>query len=140
MPKAQPLISGEALEIKGEFEVGKNSTVLIRLQAGAGETLIGYDRAKQVLFIDRTKSGEVNFDANFPGRHEAPLSTQQSKVTLHIFVDRSSVEVFGNDGLATITDRIFPPSANQRVELSSFGADVKCRSINVWKLKSVWRH
>lgn len=137
--KFQTQISGEALEIIGEFAVGNDSGALIRLSAGASETIIGYDGAKQALFVDRAKSGDVNFDANFSGRHEAPLPTRQGKVTLHLFVDRSSVEVFGNDGQVAITDRIFPPSHNQRIELGGYGSRAKCLSLDVWKLKSVWK-
>jgi sucrose-6-phosphate hydrolase SacC (GH32 family) len=107
------------------------------LRAGAGETVIGYDAAKQVMFVDRTTSGDVSFDANFAGRHEAPLPSRRGRVTLHIFVDRSSIEVFGNDGQAAITDRIFPPSRVQSVELAGSGATTRCLSFNAWQLRTL---
>jgi fructan beta-fructosidase len=137
--KIQLPLSGEALEISGEFLVGKDSGALLHLRAGTSETIVGYDAAKQVLFIDRTKSGAVDFDSNFSGRHEAPLSAPQNRVKLHLLVDRSSVEVFANDGEAAITDRIFPPSSDQRLELSGYGTQARCLAIDVWKLNSVWR-
>ena len=105
--------------------------MLIRLHNGSDETLIGYDAGK--MFIDHTKSGNVNFDPKFTGRHEVSLLPQQGKIKLHIFVDRSSVEVFGNDGEAALTDRIFPTSKMQQVELR--GANAKCLTLNVWQLK-----
>lgn len=139
--KPNPLLTGDALEIAAEFEVGKNSSALIRLKSGSTEkeTVIGYDSGSGKLFVDRANSGEVGFERNFPGRHEAPMKAKQGKIKLHIFVDRSSVEVFGNDGEAAITDRIFPPSPNQRVELDGVGNNVKCLSLNVWPLNSIWR-
>ncbi len=133
--KKHAISSGEAIEISGEFSVGKNSTALIRLHNDKDETLIGYDSGK--LFIDRAKSGKIDFDPKFTGRHEVPLPPQQGKIKLHIFVDRSSVEVFGNDGEAVLTDRIFPASKMQQVELR--GAKANCIAITAWKLKSAWR-
>jgi fructan beta-fructosidase len=130
-----PLISGEALEIESTFEVGRDALAMIRLRAGSAETVIGYDATKQVMFVDRTRSGEVSFDKDFAGRHEAPLPSQQGRVTLHVFIDRSSVEVFGNDGRAAITDRIFPPSRVQSVEIG--GARARCVSFNAWKLRTL---
>ncbi|HEX4947876.1 MAG TPA: glycoside hydrolase family 32 protein [Blastocatellia bacterium] len=137
LSQAHAITSGEAMEINGEFAVGKDSIATIRLQAGNSETLIGFDAATSKMFIDRTKSGNVDFDRNFAGRHEVSLQPQQGKIKLHIFVDRSSVEVFGNDGEAALTDRIFPASNLQQVKLQ--GANSKCLSFNVWQLKSVWR-
>ena len=137
--KAHVITAGEALEISGEFSVGKDSAAMIRLQAGSSETLIGYDAATSKLFIDRTKSGNVDFDPKFTGRHEVSLQSQQGKVKLHLFVDRSSIEVFGNDGEAVLTDRIFPASNTQQVELYSNGAKAKCLSLNVWQLKTIWK-
>jgi sucrose-6-phosphate hydrolase SacC (GH32 family) len=114
---------------------------LIRLRTDRQEqeTIIGYDAETGKMYVDRTRSGEVNFDQNFPGRHDAPLPTDRGKVKLHIFVDRSSVEVFGNDGRAVITDRIFPPSHNQRVELGGSGPYARCLSLDIWRLRSAWR-
>lgn len=134
------LMAGEALEIVAEFAVGKESGALIRLHGGTSEeTLVGYNAATEKMFVDRTRSGAVDFDPNFPGRHEAPLSGVGGKVKLHIFVDRSSVEVFGNEGQAAITDRIFPSSRNQRVTLDGYGENAKCLSLNIWQLHSIWK-
>jgi sucrose-6-phosphate hydrolase SacC (GH32 family) len=131
------LIAGEALEIESTFAVGRDSIAMIRLRAGAGETVIGYDAAKQVMFVDRTKSGNVGFDANFAGRHEAPLLSRQGRVTLRVLVDRSSVEVFGNGGQVPITDRIYPPSRVQSVELAGSGATTRCLLFTAWKLRTL---
>jgi fructan beta-fructosidase len=131
------MIAGEALEIESTVEVKGDSVATIRLRAGTSETVIGYDAAKQVMFIDRTRSGDVSFDANVAGRHEARLPSRQGRVTLHIFVDRSSVEVFGNDGQAVITDRIYPPSRIQTVELAGSGAKARCLLFNAWKLRTL---
>jgi len=94
------------------------------------ETVVGYDGE---LFVDRRKSGITNFSKDFPGIHRAPLA---GPPILHIFVDRSSVEVFGGSGEAVISDRIFPSPQSTGLELSGAG---KVISLDIWKLKSIWR-
>ncbi|MDI5791089.1 GH32 C-terminal domain-containing protein [Bacillus licheniformis] len=59
------------------------------------------------MFVDRSQSGNVSFNPNFnTGKHAAPLEPVAGKVKMRIYVDRSSVEVFGNDGRQVITDII----------------------------------
>jgi fructan beta-fructosidase len=93
------------------------------------ETAIGYDGE---LYVDRRKSGITNFSKDFPGIHRAPLKGER---ILHIFVDRSSVEVFGGDGEAVISDRIFPSPESNALEITGTG---KLVSLDIWKLKSIW--
>ncbi len=134
------LLSGDTLEIMAEFEVGKNSTAWLKVRTGIAEaTVIGYDATTRKLFVDRTRSGKVDFDPNFSGRQEAPLVPNGNRIKLHLFVDRSSVEVFGNDGQAVITDRIFPHRDSQRIELGGLGKNVMCRSLEIWQLKSAFQ-
>ena len=134
------LLPGDALEIIAEFEISKASVVSLRLRTGGEEeTVVGYDATTQKMFVDRTRSGNVSFDQNFSGRQEAPLAPHGNSVKLHLFVDRSSVEVFGNEGQAVITDRIFPHQHSQAIELDSSGAQARCRSLEIWQLKSAWR-
>ena len=61
----------------------------------------------------------VGFDATFPSVDFAPLPVKNGKVTLAILVDRSSVEVFGEDGQRTITDQIFPNRDSQGIQVFS---------------------
>lgn len=134
-----PSISGDALEIISECEVGSRSAMLMRLRAGtAHETMIGYDAAKKEIYIDRSKSGAVDFDKNFSGRHSAPVLLKQDTIKLQVFVDRSSLEVFINDGEAVITDRVFPSSIVQSLELETEDSGVKYQNLAIWKLHSVW--
>ncbi|MBS0261559.1 MAG: glycoside hydrolase family 32 protein, partial [Planctomycetes bacterium] len=90
----------------------------VRVLAGPeGFTEIGYDREAQTIYVDRTKSGNVAFHPAFAGRHSGPLTPdKQGRIRLRIFVDASSVEVFGNDGETVITDLVFPPDDHDRIE------------------------
>lgn len=131
----------ETYEIAAEIELGGAAEAGFHLRRNAmGETFTaaGVRREPGELFIDRTKSGQVAFHKEFPGRHAAPwLGPQTSTVKIHIFVDRSSVELLGNDGRTAISDRIFPPPDSDGIELfSKGGGEARIRSIDVWRLES----
>ena len=133
-------VAEDTLEIIAEFALGTAAEFGFKVRKGQSEeTLIGYDVDKQQLFVDRTKSGATSFDPNFPGRHVGPLTAENKKVKLHIFVDRSSVEVFGNDGQTVITDLIFPDARSTGLELYARGGSTKLFSLDIWQLQSAWK-
>ncbi|MBS0263421.1 MAG: GH32 C-terminal domain-containing protein, partial [Planctomycetes bacterium] len=94
----------------------------------------------QTIYVDRTKSGNVAFHPAFAGRHSGPLTPdKQGRIRLRIFVDASSVEVFGNDGETVITDLVFPPDDHDRIEFFATGGPSRVASCQVYKLQSVWK-
>ncbi|MDQ0958484.1 sucrose-6-phosphate hydrolase SacC (GH32 family) [Streptomyces sp. B4I13] len=106
---------------------------------GGEETVIGYDTTTQELYVARTRSGAVDFDSTFPGVQTAPLKARNGKVKLRILVDRSSVEVFGCNGEAVITDQIFPAPSSTGVEVFAEGGTTALNHLQAWQLKSIWR-
>lgn len=131
---------GETLEILAQFELGSAQEFGLKVRKGTDqETLVGYDVRNGEVFVDRTRSGEASFSAAFPGRHTAPLAAQNHQVSLHVFLDRCSVEVFANEGRAVITDLIFPDPASKGLEIYAKGGDAKLRSLTIWKLNEIYR-
>ena len=133
-------ISGKTLEIIATFEPGSSSEFGLKVRKGANEeTLAGYDVANAELFVDRSRSGKVDFNPRFPGKHSGPLSVEQGRIKLHLFVDWSSVEVFGNDGRTVITEQIFPGPEADGLALYAKGGTARLISLDVWGLQSIWR-
>ncbi len=133
-------VRGETLEIVAEIQPGQATEFGLRVRKGASEeTVVGVDPGKSQLFIDRNRSGDTSFDPKFPGRHMAPMCLASGQpIKLHIFVDRSSAEVFGNDGKPVISDRIFPSRTSQGVEFYSKGGETRVVKLDIWNLKSAW--
>ena len=134
-------VRGDALEIIAELDGGNSAEAGIRVRKGKNEaTTIGVDWVKQEVFVDRTRSGNTSFDEKFPGRHAGSLFPAGGKrVKLHILVDRSSVEVFVNDGATVISDAIFPSRDSQDIELYSQNGQARIVKLDVWNLQSAWR-
>jgi fructan beta-fructosidase len=130
---------GKALEIIAEFKVGTASQFGFKVRTGSGEeTLVGYDAPAGQVFVDRTNSGQVAFSNLFPSRETAPLAAEDGRVKLHIFVDWSSVEVFGDAGQVCITDQIFPMPSSDGLAVFANGGNARLVSLQIWPLRSIW--
>ena len=129
-------VQGTSLEIVAEFAVGEADTFGLKVRRGEGqETLVGIDRRSGTVFIDRTRSGAVDFSADFPGRHSARLSAADGPIRLHILIDITSVEVFADDGQVVLTDQIFPATSSIGVSLFATDRSARLRSLDAWELR-----
>lgn len=143
-PGADPLaalgVEGDTLDIEAEFEVDAASRFGLRVREGASErTDVGYDLRLREVFVDRRDSGQDGFHAAFAGYQHAKLPVpKDGRITLRILVDRSSVEVFANGGVVSITDRIFPSLASRGVSLFAEEGPVRIAKLTIYPLRSVW--
>ncbi len=115
--------AGNQVELTLAFKPGTASEFGVRVLKGAGcQTEIGYDMKTNAMFVDRTKSGNVDFHPAFAGRHSGPMTVDESGlVRMRIFVDTCSVEAFGNYGETVITDLVFPDPRAIGIELFARG-------------------
>ncbi|WP_198144580.1 glycoside hydrolase family 32 protein [Parafrankia sp. EUN1f] len=133
--------AGQVFEISSVLRQGDAQRFGINVRTGNGQqTQIGYDTTTGELYIDRTTSGDVTFDATFPGVHRAPLALQHGKLKLHIIVDASSVEVFAGDGQVTLTDQIFPDPSSTGLSIFADKGSAKVDSFTAWRLASGWQN
>lgn len=131
---------GDVLRIDADFEPGAAGRVGLVLRAGGdtgsetgGEsgstsgpgagarTVLAYDCRTAELSLDRTESGNVGFHESFPSVERVAVSLEDGRLRLRVFLDRCSVEVFAQDGLATITDLVFPANSGTAVGLLAEG-------------------
>lgn len=133
-------ISGDLLEIVVEFEIDTAREFGFRVRKGKGqETVIGYDVENEVIFVDRTKSGESSFSELFAKRHQGRLKPVNNKIQMTILLDTSSLELFANKGQLVITDLIFPNEEGKKLELYSKDGQVKVVSLDIYELGTTWR-
>lgn len=105
------------------------------LGSGNSSTVIGYDKTTGKLYVDRRNSGNTAFHPLFTSLDSAPVTPDaQGNVKLRIYVDRSSVEVFAQGGLRTITDQVFPEQGASQVALFAEGGTAQLKSVTVTPL------
>ncbi|MFP3667136.1 glycoside hydrolase family 32 protein [Priestia sp. SIMBA_032] len=125
-------ISGDCYELEVKINAKAASQFGIKLRTDHDthqETLLTYDRLESLFIFNRDKSGEGD-----GGIRKAPVRLNNNHLHLHLFVDKSSIEVFVNEGEKVMTSRIYPGDnatgicffANQEIELST---------LNKWNLR-----
>ena len=70
---------------------------------------------------------------------ETLVDATDGRLTLRFLVDRTSVEVFANDGMASMTGWFLPKPGGHALELFADGGIATIESMTVYKLKSAWR-
>jgi len=130
-------VGGDSYEVEAEFQASTSSASEFGLQVrtGGGQyTKVAYDRTKVRLFVDKDHGG-----GGYVGVHEAPLGPDANgRVKMRIYVDRSSIEVFGNDGKVTFSELSYPDPTSLGLELYSVGGDVTLNTLQFHRMKKIW--
>ncbi|MGC5773701.1 PfkB family carbohydrate kinase [Paenibacillus pabuli] len=128
----------DLLEIEVDLDVHSGDEVHIKLKSsGQYETIIGYDPEREWLFIDRSKSGLTDFNPSFACKHGARLVPENGNIKLRIWVDRSVIEVFANDGIVALTDQVFPVNPIENVWISAEAGSTELNSLHIHTLSSI---
>lgn len=137
---AKNKIASDRLEFVVELEATATGVQGVKVLKGATEeTVVGVDRDNGRVFVDRTRSGRLDFHPKFSGVQDAPLAPRDGRIKLHVFVDACSVEVFVNDGEIVFTDLVYPSATSRGVEFFSSASGAKIGAAKVWTLKSSWK-
>ncbi|HEY3556110.1 MAG TPA: GH32 C-terminal domain-containing protein [Kribbella sp.] len=131
-------VDGDTLEIEAQLHAGTASRFGLNVRIGATQyTQIGYDTRTKNLYVERTHSGTTGFSSSFADVKTAPLELDNGQLTLRILVDRSSVEVFADQGQVTLADQIFPDPTSRGVSLFADNGTTSA-NLKAWPLKSAW--
>jgi len=102
------------------------------------ELVIGFDKIQNKYFIDRTRSGKTNFQADFAARHFAPRFTTNDKMDISLLIDVSSVELFADGGLTVMTEIFFPNKPYSKVSIQS-ADNALMKKFEYIRLNNIWR-
>ena len=87
-----------------------NKKVGYVLSNDLGEELVfGFDPQKQLFFLDRTKAGKHDFSEKFASHLSfAPRFGQGDTIKGSVILDKTSLELFWDNGLTVMTEIFFP--------------------------------
>ena len=132
-----PAANDGICEILLDVEAKDNEKVVMTLSNKLGDKVdMTYSVKDHTLSFDRTKSGIVDFSENFPAVTVAPTFENNGKVSLRIFIDRSSIELFGNDGKFSMTNLVFPNEPYSTLSVSSIGGKARISTLKIYSLKN----
>ena len=117
---------GDTLEIVADFEPGNAPAFGLKVRCGED----GRD-APTLRYADGT--------LNVAGT-EVPIALEEEGkfIKLHVFIDKSVMEVFINDGRASVTRVNYPGEEDLGIAAFSENGCVKLKSLDVWQMKPIW--
>jgi len=136
-----PDIQGDCLEIKAVFEPDTSAEFGIKLLCspdGKEQTRLVYHGRQERLILEPNESSlSTVVDRDM---RKAPSSLDShGELRLHIFLDRSVLEVFANDHTC-LAGRIYPTRTDSLgVDLFARSGSVRLKSMSIWSLGSIWR-
>ena len=105
--------SGRLFDIRADFKLDDAKAFGLKI----GDTEILYDIAQEKLM-------------------DMPLKPIDGKIQLQVLVDRSSLEVCGNDGRVYKTMPFMHKNSIDSIHVFSIGGSTKLKSLKVWQLRS----
>jgi len=131
-------ISASACALELEFTPeGDSGEWVLELSNSKNEVYrIGYDVAKKLFFSDRTRSGNLDFSSKFAAHvHFAPRTSKNKSITLQLYFDRASCELFADNGAVALTDNFFPTEDFSKLRLFVTGGTGTLNSGKLFELK-----
>lgn len=119
--EAAPIaVAGERLDLEAAFEVGSSKELGILIHGVS----VTYDVSRNVLSCNGVAQ---------------PLSLEEGRVKLRLLVDRTSFEIFGNDGAAYMPIGVIREQENFGLHAFARGGEAMLTSMVAYELRSIWR-
>ncbi|MBM7570148.1 glycoside hydrolase family 32 protein [Aquibacillus albus] len=132
-------IKGGGLEVIVDIDLSRTSSTMFGMILRASDNQLEQTR---VIFNQKTK--ELTVNRNKSGKGDGGIyghtleGCLEKNLKLHIFVDRSSVEIFANDGQVVMSNRIYPDPTSINLDFFKTYGEVYVTTLDVWELSSVW--
>lgn len=129
-------ISLSSTEIQFKISDLKDMVYQFKLSNTLGdELLFGYDHIRKTFFIDRTKSGKTGFSEKFANKVSIAKRTSTNKeLSGTILLDKTSIEIFYDNGETTMTEIFFPNAPYNKLTIGSENQEFILNDIEIHKL------
>ena len=116
---------GDVLEISAEFVPGDAEAFGLKVRCSdAGENGISLRYSDNILSVAGT---------------EVPLVLEGSRtLKLHLFLDKSVLEAFIDEGRSTVTRVNYPKKNDLAIAAFSEKGRAMLKSLDIWRMKSIW--
>lgn len=106
---SESLDVSDAYQLKLELDLTKNASIMLKNATGEYLEMTVNAVTRQLITHRTSKTGQYSFAGNFAiPSIKSPFNADGDKIVLDIFVDRSSVEVFTENGSMVQTNIVFP--------------------------------
>ncbi len=131
------LTKGDSLEVQFTLDLSTTTARSFRLYLRSSPST----REETALVINLVE-GKVEVDTTLSGVGDKGITSCNYKVTgepllrVGLYLDRSSLEVFVNDGEAVLTNRVYPKNDSLQVKALSIEGKTHLKILRIWELKN----
>jgi fructan beta-fructosidase len=122
--------NGNAYWISADFKV--IGFKIVEKKGSDKNVIVGYDAVKQEIFVDCSGTEKENKSAAHL-MQTAPMKPRNSMIKIQVLLDKSSLEIIGNDGEKIISTMIYPDVDATGVSMFSEGKAM-VKSLKAWDL------
>ncbi|MAG88868.1 MAG: glycosyl hydrolase family 32 [Flavobacteriaceae bacterium] len=129
-------IALSSVEIRFEISDLQKTTYQFKLSNSVGdELLFGYDHSNNEFFINRSKAGQTDFSKEFTSEiSTAPRISTANKFDGTIIIDRTSIELFFDEGKTVMTEIFFPNRPWETLSVQSMDVPFTLNEIEAYQL------
>jgi len=133
-------INYDPFEIKFTAEIGPRDKMDINLIRGNNLRIsLLVDKQNKEIVLRRSFNIDPKIGKVFNDTHSAQLFEAREKIDIQFIIDRSTLEIFINDGEIVFSDLIFPDDIDKTIlSIESNSENGKLHDIEINKLQSVW--
>ncbi len=129
------IIKTGSYELNFIADMSKSNSITLTLGNSSEKLIITLDKNAGNVVIDRSQSGQVNFNNQFSQKIYCPFVPKTDQLTyFQLFVDKTSVELFLNHGEKVMTALFFPRYQYNYLKLLN---NTDLQAISNFKLKGI---
>ena len=123
------------IDLKTSANSGDGLLYITLGNAKGEKAVMTYNPSAHTLSFDRRESGLTDFSKDFPAVTCCPTFETDGSVSLRLFIDRSSVEIFGDDGRFSMTNLVFPTESYTTLSISAKNTKAVLKDLKVYSIK-----
>ncbi len=102
-----------------------------------GDSLkFGVNNKEKFFFLDRMKSGNISFSDKFaPIISIAPIKEELKNIDIRVLLDKTSIEIFYNNGKTVMTELFFPKKPIEAFSAKSENFNIEFEGMTINQLK-----
>jgi levanase/fructan beta-fructosidase len=130
------LVDLSKLDIYFSLKNLKKDVYTFSLSNDAKNTIqFGINKKENYFFIDRSKSGKITFSDLFAKNiSKAPFKGDFDKMDVRIIVDKTSIEIFYNNGKTVMTEIFFPDKPMEYFSVSKANTEYTIENLIINQL------
>ena len=126
-----------SLDIQFKIKMIQEDIYTFSFYNSVGDSIkFGINNKEKFFFLDRTKSGNLSFSDKFASKiSTAPINKKYENFDVRVLLDKTSIEIFYNNGKTVMTEIFFPQKPIEAFSVKSENFNIEIENMTINQLK-----